>query len=1009
MMKRFSLICLVVLLAVATLFKCGTFPNDNPHDSIFEGNYCASIDWTGFRDTVDIFSTRQVLFSSCTDRFDSILCESASAIKPMSDSILTASYLAGLTNQNDTLSLYFSQVYTGSVQLCGKRPNEQLVCSEGRQITIVNPYAITAPQAAGVNESCKVHIEHATRGRFVPTFDSILVEWQWEGGDTATLGIDKDFTFATGQSLGIKTLKARLMDRAGNSVNCGEKIINITGARPVITITPNNDTLTLGDTLTLQASITDTDDDSVRILILLRTGPSTQDTLLADKWVRLTGGIYTIKTNYPIKYKDIVHIEAIAIDNDNLQSTPAAFYRNVRWIAPRPRLTPKNTVVPAGKSQTFRAYDSTHTTTQYFFKSRRKQIEQFSTADTFVINYAVVDTDTIIVIGQDAYGYQGPPDTSVIRAQSFTYSLQLSEPSDSLIGHWIKIKGIASGSDGALSLNRLTFRWSYGTPDSSRVSNDSLYVKYLRDTLSTVRCSVLVDGYSDTTNTATKLVRAKLHKPIAHFYRTQWTANINSTTRCTVHVADANSTGSISKIFWKLGNEATDSGNIADSIWTRTFTAPGEQRLKVWCRDNDGYLSDMDSTRLVIVSTAPVITGIQWNTPLYRHLPGYFSADTVRSSSGGTIDTFYWDFDGDTSTRWDTITRTPNVTKTFNTAGSKTILVKCRDSYLAYSTVVDSVVTVLQGEPNLSSIAFDTSTTNVFIKDARRFIVHAGDPNGYIRYLYFDIDGVRKATHSWLTTQKDTVDSFFNWTFAAGDSGLRQIRIITQDDDSLRDTVSMANLNVRVGRPKLWADSGDTIWIKVDNGIANPYYYNINHFDTNGTISKYYWSSSQWTSLADTNSGTNTVVDSTTYIFTEGFLHTGLARYIYAKDDDGIFGGGRFLVYGDSAPQALDVYTAGISGGNVTFYWAGKDVKDLNQTEYKIVMKRNTDPTDNDSILVDFKAGAQYTNSDLPAYDFKTTIPITPPDGLHGQYKYRIIARDSRLSITRSDIDNFPY
>ena len=136
-------------------------------------------------------------------------------------------------------------------------------------------------------------------------------------------------------------------------------------------------------------------------------------------------------------------------------------------------------------------------------------------------------------------------------------------------------------------------------------------------------------------------------------------------------------------------------------------------------------------------------------------------------------------------------------------------------------------------------------------------------------------------------------------------------------------------------------------------------------------------------------------------------------RYIYGKDDDGLLRGNitgnKFVVFADEPPLKPDVYTAGLISGNVTFYWSKKDAKDLDLTEYKIIIKRDVNPTDNDSVLVDFKPGTQYTVSDLPAYDFKTTLPIVPPVSQHGQYKYQVIARDARLSTSRSDVANFPY
>jgi hypothetical protein len=125
--------------------------------------------------------------------------------------------------------------------------------------------------------------------------------------------------------------------------------------------------------------------------------------------------------------------------------------------------------------------------------------------------------------------------------------------------------------------------------------------------------------------------------------------------------------------------------------------------------------------------------------------------------------------------------------------------------------------------------------------------------------------------------------------------------------------------------------------------------------------------------------------------------------WIYGRDDDQLIGGGKFIVYADSAPPAPDIVAANGDGG-VKIMWSGKDVKDSNATLYRILLKQGSSPTNTD-ILQDFKAGTLYSAGDA-GYQFKFPY-IGGTIGL--SYKYKVIAKDARGSETISVEGTFIY
>jgi hypothetical protein len=86
---------------------------------------------------------------------------------------------------------------------------------------------------------------------------------------------------------------------------------------------------------------------------------------------------------------------------------------------------------------------------------------------------------------------------------------------------------------------------------------------------------------------------------------------------------------------------------------------------------------------------------------------------------------------------------------------------------------------------------------------------------------------------------------------------------------------------------------------------------------------------------------------------------------------------------------------------SITIYWLGKDAKDLNQTQYRVLLHDGSEPDSSvpADILSNWKAG--YRVSDDSGYDYMYRFKLTADTPKHLKY-YQVHARDARGSISPS-------
>jgi hypothetical protein len=223
-----------------------------------------------------------------------------------------------------------------------------------------------------------------------------------------------------------------------------------------------------------------------------------------------------------------------------------------------------------------------------------------------------------------------------------------------------------------------------------------------------------------------------------------------------------------------------------------------------------------------------------------------------------------------------------------------------------------------------------------------------------------------------------------------------------RDDDTIMSSSKDTTILVRLAPPVLWGDNPtkDTVWTIINNGYGINYNVHVNSYDTNGTINRYYWSEA---GSFDSTTATKTNDSHYSRLIGINDVNKGFPIWIYGRDDDQLMRGRQFVAFADSAPPTPDIVAANGDGG-IKIMWSGKDTKDGTATLYQILLKQGASPTATD-ILQAFKAGSTYSAGDA-GYNFKLAF-TSGTSGL--TYKYKVIAKDARGTISNSVEGSFIY
>jgi YD repeat-containing protein len=154
--------------------------------------------------------------------------------------------------------------------------------------------------------------------------------------------------------------------------------------------------------------------------------------------------------------------------------------------------------------------------------------------------------------------------------------------------------------------------------------------------------------------------------------------------------------GSITKYEWDLdgnGTFETDTGSSATT--TKTYTS--EQSLTVKVRVTDNAFGTDVASKAIVIGNQPPTAAFSY-TPSSVNVNQATTFDASASAdTDGSIASYAWDFDGDGT--YDVTTASPTTSRTFTTAGSRTVTLKVTDNEGKSTTLGKTVNVRAQSYP----------------------------------------------------------------------------------------------------------------------------------------------------------------------------------------------------------------------------------------------------------------------------------------------------------------------
>ncbi len=251
---------------------------------------------------------------------------------------------------------------------------------------------------------------------------------------------------------------------------------------------------------------------------------------------------------------------------------------------------------------------------------------------------------------------------------SFTIS-----PNPAAVGQVVTFNASASNdSDGTI----VNYEWDLdgdGTFETDTDGNDTTSMSYSSGGTRTIRVRVTDDDNATAVDTDTLFVSNT--RPNASFTISPNPAQIGATVTFNA-TASSDPDGSIARYEWDLdgnGIYETDAGTSPTT--TQSYMTPGTRTIRLRVTDDDGAAAtDADSLR---INARPTPSFTITPNPAVIGETVAFDANTS-SDPDGTITQYEWDLDGNGS--YEVSSASPNASRSYDSAGSRTIKLRVTDN-----------------------------------------------------------------------------------------------------------------------------------------------------------------------------------------------------------------------------------------------------------------------------------------------------------------------------------------
>ncbi len=766
-MKKALILMMGLIAASVSLFSCER--TTSPLLSDYKGDYRFEVNWDNLPETLSVFSTYTIPFSV------------AGADTFMDFAVFTS---CGDTLPHEitdsSLSFYTTGICTDSIMLEAIRPNlKKVIESHGCDIDAGR--FITGGGKYAVDETAALRL---TSSRPQVNFDSLAFSWYIRDSLIHTTTGIHEINLSKQSSSDTLRLWGYLEDNAGRKVRVDTVDVVFSGSRPQIKriIFPSN--FDLGDSILIKLQVADTE-EQVSVSAFLLSGNEYADTLeIARRAIPTDSLISFYAEDIVVSDTGAKRLYVLVEDDGGLFEDTLSMDINTIFLAPTPSFMSSNRGVPAGISRYYYAPDNSGRTVKWVWYSGLNGVDTTG-FDSLEITYEQALIDTLIVKGIDKYGYLGDPDTLYIKVTDDQYALFLDVDRAGWIKHPARAVARLAYS-GEEKPDPVEYFWRV-RPEGviiNEISDDTIDIIHDQASIVDIRVYAVVNG-NDTTGEITNGIPFYTHAPKISLSDTSLSADIKTSVLCTVSVSDTNPGGEVSKIYRQI-NDSIDTLSPTDTVWDLSFSIPGEYELGAWVVDNDGFVSDSVHAAITIISSAPVVSGIDNPEIVYMNDTVDLVMNTTTAQNGGKITQYLWRL-GETSA--DTVTDTNSIRWSFADSGIVKIYAACSDTFGQMSEERTKDIYVDPGFPSFSAELPDT----VWINDEVICRISGRDTNG--RVVEYAV--------SW-----DAQDGFVSqpeslFTYAYSSAGKKPVRIYVSDNDGfVSDTIS-DTVVVKAGMPSV--------------------------------------------------------------------------------------------------------------------------------------------------------------------------------------------------------------
>lgn len=870
---RNNKIAIGLFFAVFSIFFCTKIEHNNPLYDDYEGVYKFDITWN--KDSFDIFCMDSIEFDfTGVDTFATfvMVTEKNDTISDYAKQIILNASQKNISH----LHLYFTKPFSSKVWVNGIRPNGKIGDSHSGTITVKNPFGIVdGDTTIGFDEELVFSI---TRNGAKFNSEILKAEWKYSlsGKDSiAILPWNKTYNFS-GTKNGNHSFVVTL-DDGNNRYKLKTFDIDVRGYRPVIdTAYVINHNPFCGERLSFAIAIIDNDDTPNKITV-----QTDKDSFVNFLKFQPYDSMVIVKADDIICDTGMTVFKIQIADNSGLFSKEYLCSSYINFILPNPILetTTDDTIIfPLGDTvNIIPCHDETYTSgTRYIWKYKNN----YDTTD-YCASFTIAKLDTtaqhLSVVGLNKYGYFGSKCNAWVKGNKFEFIIK-----DEIFPDTIRGKELATfamsvvDSLGNPYTDDVEYFWSF-KPDSVW---DSLYIDkdtcrlIIKDTATSFYLSVYAKvGNNIQTNIFTKRIIHKIDRPICLFDTSYYTYEKYDSAQFKFSASDID--GVVDSVFLLFipGNDTILLGN--NSVYDTMFTYLDTLLAQVWAKDNDGYISKIDSAIVVIYShELSFIPDTLHDT--------VFLFDTLSISlkvnMPNRVHSYLWDIDDDGL--WDTSTQSPDYSHYVGNIGdnpNNTIIAGCVTKNKYNTSVLDTTDAkfvlfyhTLEGNPVITKSIIKKPF--IYIKDKTEISVTVIDTNNSIKRVY--IETSKNGNIDTLSQEYDTkkVTALFKIKFNnAGTFNFRTWAIDASDLTS--DTIIVDSFLV--------VDQGIPVVKSIHQSSIDPIYINDStqftiRWKDNNSIVKYEYS------LDTANSFMSIGIDSSFYV---SFSNIG-EHIIYARVTD---------------------------------------------------------------------------------------------------------------------------